>query len=166
MLRIDFLILEDEPVDFSHLSDAELSMTLRYDAFCGDIVIAQGAQNIKAQWGWIPIVDFAGSLACVAKNLDSLTRHVVDFTENDSAIIIEKSGNVINIRADFSDEEIITERLTFLSAVEDFLGRVRDQVGKRSKHVINNAILSAILSCAEISQESNSQPSATARFLQ
>jgi hypothetical protein len=69
------------------------AMSLHYDYFLGDILFRVGEHNLDADWGWVPVLDFAICMRKIVHLLDAGKPQVFEFTESDAYIKMEREGS-------------------------------------------------------------------------
>ncbi|MEU8569981.1 hypothetical protein AB0C51_16790 [Streptomyces pathocidini] len=89
---------------------------LRHDLFCGDVYLADTAEDreLSTAWGWVPVLDFAWALCDIVEQLDldprgsrSHLRHhaELDFTESADRLRFERRFGWVDITADWLPED-------------------------------------------------------------
>lgn len=84
-----------QQVEWVHIEPIEL----HYDHFLGDIIIKINSIEIGADWGWVPVLDFAICMNSIVKSLDLNHSQAFEFTESEAMI------NLVRIS---QDELVIT----------------------------------------------------------
>lgn len=76
---------------------------LRYDCFLGDVIFMAFEVDLSAEWGWVPILDFALSLDWIVEALveESGTEGTFEFTESDATIVFRRIGDSVEIQASY-----------------------------------------------------------------
>lgn len=87
-------------------NEARLSETeLRYDAFLGDVSGRVGSLDLTTHWGWVPVLDFALSLAEIACRLKASGRETYEFTESEATIDFALSGDTVTVTTSYAEGE-------------------------------------------------------------
>src|SRR5688500_9690897 len=92
--------LRHEPAPSVDLAGAN-EQTLHYDLFLGDIVFRVNEIDMSADWGWIPIIDFARCLYHIAKELESGCQDSFEFTESEHRIEFIPQHSDVEIRTTY-----------------------------------------------------------------
>lgn len=109
--------------------------TLRHDLFCGDVFIeGYGGLDLSTRWGWVPVLDFAWALCDLAERLDAVApgigrgrpvRAELDFTESTDRLRLSRSGDWVELRADWRPETetrpLIVDHAELRHEARDFL---------------------------------------------
>ncbi|KRV51153.1 hypothetical protein AQ490_02880 [Wenjunlia vitaminophila] len=92
---------------------------LRHDLFCGDVYVAQDADELSTAWGWVPVLDFAWALCDIVEELDRdpagsrasrVTTAELDFTETADRLRFARRFGWVRISADWVEGEPLTVR--------------------------------------------------------
>jgi len=89
---------------------------LRHDLFCGDVYLADTAEDreLSTAWGWVPVLDFAWALCDIAEELDrdcagsrspGPHRATLDFTESAEMLRFTRRFGWVEITADWSADD-------------------------------------------------------------
>jgi hypothetical protein len=123
MITLDFkLSAEWQPYDIDlRTTDA---LELRYDAFPGDVVFTVDEHDFSAQWGWVPVLDFALALRTVAERIEKSEHELFEFTESGATIDFRRRGALITIGASYSQDIATVTHIEWAAATTDFLAQV------------------------------------------
>ncbi len=110
MLVLDYTISEKSK-DPSSIEDLNLSgislADLHYsNLFNGDVIIKDENVDLSAEWGWVPILHFAEVLYFISENILSSGHEVYEYTENSESLSFDLAGNMLNITASYSNQNI------------------------------------------------------------
>lgn len=125
MIRLDYELSPDwnRSATGAELQCAD-ETALRYDCFLGDVVLILDGTDFSAQWGWVPVLDFALGLRAVADGLDNGVKELFEFTESDAAIVFRRQDDMIRVEVDYAGLAAEVSYVDFSLAVERFLARV------------------------------------------
>ena len=101
---------------------------LRYEAFLGDVILRIDGIDFSAQWGWVPVLDFAMGMENVLADLLDKGRSVFEFTESANELRFAKEGDVIHVSGTYVNGQASMRLEEFQSAVSRFSERVRDRL--------------------------------------
>lgn len=98
---------------------------LRYSLFPGDVVFKVGDADFSANWGWVPVLDFALGLESGASELLQGKEEVeFEFTESDSAIRFQRDEGDIFISASYAPHRAVVNLEDLVKAVRGFRKRL------------------------------------------
>lgn len=119
------------------------NMTLRYDLFLGDFVFKVGDADLSTHWGWVPVLDFAIALRLIARRLaaGSDAIETFEFTESDAEIVFRRTGQVVEIEADYAEAKGQTSVSELSKQAERFCSRVVRELTDRYPQLAENAIV-------------------------
>ena len=122
-MRLDYRLSEEW--DETDLSAAE-ETDLRYSAASGDIVLRADQTDLSANWGWIPLIDFALALREIAESLAAAeVCETFEFTESDATLEFERQGQDVAISGSYAPGEVIVVPLpVFREQVSEFARRL------------------------------------------
>jgi hypothetical protein len=103
MLRLDYSLSPAwKGPAAATLADADES-SLRYDCFLGDVTFMVFEVDLSANWGWVPVLDFALSLVSIVDALavGDGAEGLFEFTESDAAISFRRVGDAVEIEASY-----------------------------------------------------------------
>jgi len=102
---------------------------LRYSLFLGDVVFRVGDADFGANWGWVPVLDFALGLEhAVGESLHGKKEAEFEFTESDSAIRFERDEEDVFVSASYAPIRTLVDLEELIKAVRSFGMRVLDDV--------------------------------------
>lgn len=113
-------------------------MTLRYDAFPGDVVFRVDDADFSAQWGWVPILDFALALRTIAERLEGHDRELFEFTESGATIDFRRDGGPIEISTNYAGAVARTPLFELSNAVDAFIEDLADALETRHPELATN----------------------------
>lgn len=123
MINIDYRIHPNslKKAKSSNLKTAD-SMTLHYDHFLGDILLRVGGYDLNADWGWVPVLDFAVCMKEITSSLEDGNPQIFEFTESDAYIKMEREGNTVLLSTNYGPDpsRIRIDYDHFSDAVERF----------------------------------------------
>lgn len=89
---------------------------LRYNLFTGDIVLRVSGVDFSTDWGWVPVLDFAVTLAKLAKSLPDNLASVFEFTESDATIELKLERQKVRVSASYVANSGVVGYDEFVSA--------------------------------------------------
>ena len=122
-MRLDYRLSEEwDETDLSAVEETDL----RYSAASGDIVLQTDQTDLSANWGWIPLIDFALALREIAETLASAEAcGTFEFTESDATLEFERQGQDVAISGSYAPGELIVVPLpVFREQVREFARRL------------------------------------------
>ena len=123
-MLIDFRLSEDWDEDFADLATVE-ETDLRYYVAPGDVMLRRGQADLSANWGWIPLIDFALALLEIADALSAAEgSETFEFTESEATLQFDRVGEEVTITSSFAPGEIRTPLPEFRNQVDDFARRL------------------------------------------
>ena len=104
MLTLDFSFSDEwnSRVDQSHCHEIR-EEDIRYSVALGDIYLEVNGVTCNANWGWVPVLDFAIVLRDICDSLcngDNVSGQY-DFTENSECIMFHRVGENIKISTSY-----------------------------------------------------------------
>ena len=97
---------------------------LRYALFVGDVEMVVGDCNLGTEWGWVPILDFAASLAWVLGDLKRSGVSRFEFTESNAVIDFRVEGDTVYVSPSYVECAGTCSFRDFAKAVAGFVRRV------------------------------------------
>lgn len=97
---------------------------LHYDLFLGDVWFRCNGADYSALWGWIPIVDFAVSLARISRKIPLSGHEQFEFTESESVLDFEYHAGQVTISASYTADSTSVAQEELRRSVENFAERV------------------------------------------
>jgi len=122
-MRLGYRLSEEwDETDLSTVEETDL----RYSAASGDIVLQTDRTDLSANWGWIPLIDFALALREIAETLASAeASETFEFTESDATLEFERQGQDVAISGSYAPGELIVVPLpVFREQVREFARRL------------------------------------------
>lgn len=144
MITLDYKLSSDwRPFEIDLRTADE--MTLRFDAFPGDVVFRVGAVDLSAQWGWVPVLDFALALETIAQRLANHRHELFEFTESGATIDFRQNGDdAVTISPSYTQRSAQIERAQLERAATTFADRVCEELGARHPALAENAFFSEL----------------------
>lgn len=98
MIKLDYLLPADElskveARDLRQVTAAELD----YYLFRGNIYFTVDGNNFDADWGWVPIIEFASQLFLLTKRLPKTFAETFEFTESGETIGLSLAQEIVTI---------------------------------------------------------------------
>jgi hypothetical protein len=123
-MHIDYRLSEDWDENSVDLATAD-ETDLRYCAATGDVILRKNQTDLSAEWGWIPLIDFALALRQIREVL-AVTEgsETFEFTESDAILQFNRRGEQMTISANYKEGEIIVPFAVFEQQVRDFARRL------------------------------------------
>jgi hypothetical protein len=118
-------------------------MSLRYDAFFGDVLFRVDGASFDARWDWVPVLDFALALQAIVEALATEPREEFEFTESDATISFERDHDRVRIEASYTDDLAEVPYVELRNASEAFLARVLSELAAAHPELARNPALSA-----------------------
>ena len=123
-MLIDFRLSEDWDEDFADLATVE-ETDLRYYVAPGDVMLGGGQTDLSANWGWIPLIDFALALVEIADALSATEgSETFEFTESEATLQFDRVGEEVTITSSYAPGEIRASLPEFRNQVDDFARRL------------------------------------------
>jgi hypothetical protein len=130
---------------------------IRWKALQGDVMLHDESSNFDADWGWIPLVDFAVVLTEIVRNLKDTHDEPFEFTESDEEIRFHLVGDTVTITASYSDDDPMEiDYRTLRKAVRDFWVNVRTRAEADLPGLVENPEYQALRSGADAALEAPS----------
>jgi hypothetical protein len=137
MVTLDYKLSTDWNPHELDLRTAD-EMTLRYDAFPGDVVFRVDDADFSAQWGWVPILDFALALRTIAERLEGHDRERFEFTESGATIDFRRDAGPIEISTSYAGAIARTPLFELSNAVETFIEDLADALEAQHPELATN----------------------------
>lgn len=137
MVTLDYKLSADWNPHELDLRSAD-EMTLRYDAFPGDIVFRVDDADFSAQWGWVPILDFALALRTIVERLDGHDRELFEFTESGATIAFRRDNGPIEISTSYAAAIARTPLFELSNAVDAFVERLAGALEEKHPELADN----------------------------
>jgi hypothetical protein len=130
-MRMDFRLSEDWDEDFADMATVE-ETDLRYYVAQGDIVLGTDQTDLSANWGWIPLVDFALALREIADALSEAEgSETFEFTESEAALQFDRVGDEVVITSSYTPGEVTVPFSDFRKQVDEFAQRLDKELLQR-----------------------------------
>ncbi|HEV3210594.1 MAG TPA: hypothetical protein VGY91_10045 [Chthoniobacterales bacterium] len=128
---MDFRLSEDWDEDFADMATVE-ETDLRYYVAQGDVVLGTDQTDLSADWGWIPLVDFALALREIADALsESEGSETFEFTESEAALQFDRVGDEVVITSSYTPGEVTVPFSDFRKQVDEFAQRLDKELLQR-----------------------------------
>lgn len=130
-IELDYVLAPqviDPNVAFSTLDET----SLRYDYFLGDIRGCVGNLKLATRWGWVPIIDFALSLAHLSRELNRNSAQRFEFTESGDWIDFSIESDCVIVTASYTEGTGRVELGEFQASVSKFASRVVSELSNRA----------------------------------
>jgi hypothetical protein len=115
---------------------------LRYRAFPGDQILRIDGVEFSAEWGWVPLLDFASALVEAVARLESgAADAAIDFTENDARIMLRGDGAAIAVSCTFRDGVARIGRAELAAAARNHAARLLADLSGRFPRLRANSDL-------------------------
>jgi len=130
-MRMDFRLSEDWNQDFADMATVE-ETDLRYYVAQGDVVLGTDQTDLSADWGWIPLVDFALALREIADALsESEGSETFEFTESEATLQFDRVGDKVVITSSYRPGEVTVPFSDFRKQVDEFARRLDKELLQR-----------------------------------
>ena len=129
MITLDYRLspLPGDRADRELVSASESE--LRYSLFLGDVVFRVDDADFSANWGWVPVLDFALGLEhAVRELLQGKEEAEFEFTESDSAIRFQRDEGDVFVSASYAPQRAVVNLEDLVKAVRVFRKRVVDDL--------------------------------------
>jgi hypothetical protein len=127
-MRMDFRLSEDWDEDLADLATAE-ETDLRYYVAPGDVVLCTDQTDLSANWGWIPLVDFALALREIADALSEAEgSETFEFTESEATLQFDRVGDQVVITSSYAPGELTLPLSVFRDQVDEFARRLNKEL--------------------------------------
>jgi hypothetical protein len=137
-MRIDFRLSEDWNEDSANLATAE-ETDLRYYVAPGDVVLSTDQTDLSANWGWIPLIDFALALREIADALSEAEGgETFEFTESEATLQFDRIGDKVVITSSYAPGEIAVPLLVFSDQVNEFARRLDKELLQKHQELEMN----------------------------
>lgn len=144
MISLDYKILRDRDYSSVNWRDVD-EMQLRYDCFFGDIYFVAAGLDLSADWGWIPVLDFALAMKLIGTELVAGRGAVFDFTDSSLTIKFTPYVDKVSIQAEYVSGVATVRIADFEKAASAMLSHVRSDI--ESAHpdlLLNEEYLKAV----------------------
>ncbi len=108
---------DEDSTDLSTVAETDL----RYYVAPGDIILRADQTDLSANWGWIPLIDFALALREISEALAGAEgNETFEFTESEATLEFKRLGQEIEISASYAPGEVIVPLPVFTKQVRKF----------------------------------------------
>jgi hypothetical protein len=142
---LDYLIGDYQPAIANDANVAQASLTdLTYRMFIGDVVFRVDGCSFDAQWGWIPVLDFAIQLYDSTRALGTCEEARLSFTENAEYVGFRRTSDHVAVSASYcsGSAEVPVDELEV--AARKFLTRILADLSARWPSIKSNPIFLSI----------------------
>src|SRR5689334_7111529 len=116
-MQMNFRLSEDWDEDFADLATAD-ETAIRYYIALGYVLLGNDRTDLSANWGWIPLVDFALALREIADALSETEgSELFDFTESEATLQFDRIGDRMTIMASYAPGQLTAPFLEFKTQV-------------------------------------------------
>jgi len=123
-MRMDFRLSEGWDEDFPDMATVE-ETDLRYYVAQGDLVLGTEQADLSADWGWIPLVDFALALREIGDALaEAEGSETFEFTESEATLQFDRVGDKVLITSSYAPGEVTVPFSDFREQVNKFAQRL------------------------------------------
>jgi hypothetical protein len=127
---------EENSIDLSAADETEL----RYNVALGDVLLSSNDVNLSAEWGWVPLLDFALSLYEISGRLGREgAKEVFEFTESGAEMRFARVGSKIVISASYVEGELKVSPSTFDKKIKGFAAKIADEIKRKYPELKQNA---------------------------
>ncbi len=106
-MHLDYRLSEKWDKDSTDLSTVT-ETDLRYYVAPGDIILRAEQTDLSANWGWIPLIDFALALREIAEALAIADgSETFEFTESEATLEFKRQGQKVAISGSYAPGEVI-----------------------------------------------------------
>lgn len=118
MFGIDYKIITAPRQEIEYITEEEI----QYKFLLGNVFLFSSNGEIKMEWGWIPLLDFAYCLKMIVKNLkaNNTAKEYFEFTENNEKLEFSREGEQLKIRTTFPMPILETTLTEFEKALYEF----------------------------------------------
>ena len=148
MITIDYKLSKiwNQAANRFDLASADES-AFRYNLFLGDMIFRVNECDLSAEWGWVPVIDFAASLRYVSSELEQASdaESTLDFTESSSMVHFQRHGDSVTISADYAACQADIPLSEFVTVVNEFSHRVLAALLQEHPALMQNSALRELL---------------------
>ena len=123
-MQLDYRLSEkwdEDSTDFSTVAETDL----RYYVAPGDIILQSEQTDLSANWGWIPLIDFALALRQISEALAIAEGdETFEFTESEATLDFRRRGQEVKISGSYAPGELIVPLPVFMKQVSEFAQRL------------------------------------------
>ena len=108
---------DEDSTDLSTVAETDL----RYYVAPGDIILRADQADLSANWGWIPLIDFALALREISEALAGAEgSETFEFTESEATLEFKRQGQEMEISASYAPGVVIVPLPVFTKQVRKF----------------------------------------------
>ena len=123
-MQLDYRLSEKWDEDSTDLSTVA-ETDLRYYVAPGDIILRSEQTDLSANWGWIPLIDFALALREISEALAVAEGdETFEFTESEATLEFRRRGQEVKISGSYAPGEVIVPLPVFTKQVSEFAQRL------------------------------------------
>jgi hypothetical protein len=124
-MHLDYRLSEKWDEDSTDLSTVA-ETDLRYYVAPGDIILRAGETDLSANWGWIPLIDFALALREIANALAAVAEgsEVFEFTESEATLEFQRQGHEVAISGSYAPGKVMVPLPVFKEQVNELARRL------------------------------------------
>jgi hypothetical protein len=123
-MHLDYRLSEKWDEDSTALSTVT-ETDLRYYVAPGDVVLRADQMDLSANWGWIPLIDFALALREIAEALAvEEGSETFEFTESEATLKFERQGQEVAISGSYAPGVVRVPLPVFKDQVREFAQRL------------------------------------------
>jgi hypothetical protein len=124
-MHLDYRLSEKWDEDSTDLSTVT-ETDLRYYVAPGDVVLQADQTDLSANWGWIPLIDFALALREIAAALAAVEEgsETFEFTESEATLKFERQGQEVAISGSYAPGIVRVPLTVFNDQVAQFARRL------------------------------------------
>lgn len=126
MFKIKYKIISKQFDDIDNITEEEI----QYDFLLGNLSLLTSSTEIKMDWEWIPLLDFAYCMQGIVNNLkgNDTAKEYFEFTENAETLEFLKLSEQLKITSSFSSMMMEIRFSDFEKGVYDFHFRLSEYV--------------------------------------
>jgi hypothetical protein len=139
-MHLDYRLSEKWDEDSTDLSTVA-ETDLRYYVAPGDITLRADQTDLSANWGWIPLIDFALALREIAEALAvEEGSETFEFTESEATLKFERQGQEVAISGSYAPGIVRVPLPVFKHQVKEFARRLSAELLARRPELGRNPI--------------------------
>jgi hypothetical protein len=139
-MKLDYQLSDEWEENSIELSAADES-ELRYNVALGDLLLNSNEVDLSAEWGWVPLLDFALALQEIVNKLDREgAKEVFEFTESGAELRFARVGQKIVISASYADGELKVSPATFDKQIKEFATKVANELTRKYPELKQNKV--------------------------
>jgi hypothetical protein len=139
-MNLDFQLSDEWEENSIELSAAD-ETELRYNVALGDLLLSSNDVDLSAEWGWVPLLDFALALHKIVGKLDHEgAKEVFEFTESGAELRFARVGQKIVISASYADGELKVSPATFDRQIKEFATKIANELTHKYPELRQNNV--------------------------